>query len=186
MVPNDVRPKDSGRRISLRVATPSALESSHIPSSGQMASAREITPSSLPPSKGWSYCARPTKPLAAVPPSRSGVPTPNSSEPSSTRPLRLRSSVRNASSPPRRTHCTESRKPSALTSNRTLLPAGPSLMPSLLVSMTIGLHCAQTQVEINHSRMLTRVFMRVPSLLFIMESHIWGCSIAADPIGRSE
>jgi hypothetical protein len=52
MVPNEVRPKESGRRISLRVATPSALTSSHIESSGQIASAREITPSSLPPSSG--------------------------------------------------------------------------------------------------------------------------------------
>jgi hypothetical protein len=52
MIPKDVRPNDSGRRISLRVATPSALESSQSESSGQMASAREITPSSLPPSNG--------------------------------------------------------------------------------------------------------------------------------------
>jgi len=52
MVPNEVSPKDSGRRISSRVATPSALESTHKVSSGQMASALEITPSSLPPSNG--------------------------------------------------------------------------------------------------------------------------------------
>jgi len=52
MVSNEVSPKDSGLRISSRVATPSALESTHRVSSGQMASAREITPSSLPPSTG--------------------------------------------------------------------------------------------------------------------------------------
>jgi hypothetical protein len=52
IVANDVSPNVSGRRISLRVATPSALESTHRDSSCQIASAREITPSSLPPSNG--------------------------------------------------------------------------------------------------------------------------------------
>jgi hypothetical protein len=51
-VPNEVSPKESGRRISARVAMPSAFESSHIDSSGQIASAREIMPSSLPPNSG--------------------------------------------------------------------------------------------------------------------------------------
>jgi hypothetical protein len=52
MMPNEAKPKDSGRRISLRVAMPSAFASSHSASSGQMASAREITPSSFPPRIG--------------------------------------------------------------------------------------------------------------------------------------
>jgi hypothetical protein len=52
IVPNEVKPNASGRRISPRVAMPSALESIHSVSSGQMASAREMTPSSLPPSSG--------------------------------------------------------------------------------------------------------------------------------------
>jgi hypothetical protein len=162
-VPNDVSPNESGRRISARVAMPSAFASSHIESSGQIASAREMTPSSLPPSSGRSYCARATNPLGAVPPSSSGVPTPKSSEPSSTRPLRLRSSVRNASSPRGRTHCTWSGNPSALTSKDTPRPAGPSSTPSRRVSTTIGLHCPQTWVESRHRSRLMRVFIGVLS-----------------------
>lgn len=142
---------------------PSALPSIHSPSSGQIASAREIMPSSLPPSNGRSYCASATNPFGAVPPSSSGVPTPNSSEPSSTRPLRLRSRVRNASSPRGRTHCTKSGKPSASTSNDTPRPAGPSSMPSRRVSTTIGLHCPQTWPESRHRSKLMSVFIGILS-----------------------